>query len=231
MLERYHLDFTRAGAAAAPEAKARLAAIAERLATLARSVRPECARGRKRLAAAAGRRPISMACRIFSSPAPRASPPTAAIRASTRSPCRDRASSRSCNSRPAAICARTPFAPGRRAAKTAAPTDNRAIAAEMVRLRAERARLLGYETYAHYRLADTMAKTPQAALDLLEFGLGAGRGQRAQGRRGAAGDCRGRGRQFQARALGLALFTRRSGARPSSTSTRARSSPICSSTA
>ena len=38
----------------------------------------------------------------------------------------------------------------------------------MVRLRAERARLLGYETYAHYRLADTMAKTPQAALDLLE---------------------------------------------------------------
>ena len=38
----------------------------------------------------------------------------------------------------------------------------------MVRLRAERARLLGYETYAHYRLADTMAKTPEAALDLLE---------------------------------------------------------------
>ena len=35
MLERYHLDFTRAGAAAPAEAKARLAAIAERLATLA----------------------------------------------------------------------------------------------------------------------------------------------------------------------------------------------------
>ena len=50
----------------------------------------------------------------------------------------------------------------------AAPTDNRAIAAELVRLRAERARLLGYETYAHFRLADTMAKTPQAALDLLD---------------------------------------------------------------
>jgi peptidyl-dipeptidase Dcp len=27
---------------------------------------------------------------------------------------------------------------------------------------------MGYESYAHYRLADTMAKTPQAALDLLE---------------------------------------------------------------
>ena len=47
-------------------------------------------------------------------------------------------------------------------------TDNRAIAAEMVRLRAERAKLLGYESHAHYRLADAMAKTPSAALDLLE---------------------------------------------------------------
>ena len=35
MLDRYHLDFTRAGAGAPPEAKTRLAAIAERLATLA----------------------------------------------------------------------------------------------------------------------------------------------------------------------------------------------------
>ena len=34
VLDRYHLDFTRAGAAASSEAKARLAAIAERLATL-----------------------------------------------------------------------------------------------------------------------------------------------------------------------------------------------------
>ena len=49
------------------------------------------------------------------------------------------------------------------------PTDNRAIAAEMVRLRAERARLMGYESHAHFRLADTMAKTPRAALDLLEL--------------------------------------------------------------
>jgi peptidyl-dipeptidase Dcp len=46
-------------------------------------------------------------------------------------------------------------------------TDNRPIAAEMVTLRAERARLLGFATYADYRLDDTMAKTPKAALDLL----------------------------------------------------------------
>ncbi len=38
----------------------------------------------------------------------------------------------------------------------------------MVRLRAERARLLGYQSFAHFRLADAMAKTPQAALDLLQ---------------------------------------------------------------
>jgi peptidyl-dipeptidase Dcp len=47
-------------------------------------------------------------------------------------------------------------------------TDNRAIAAEMVRLRAEQARHLGYESFAHFRLADTMAKTPAAAQDLLD---------------------------------------------------------------
>jgi peptidyl-dipeptidase Dcp len=47
------------------------------------------------------------------------------------------------------------------------PTDNRAIAAEMVALRAERARLLGYASFAHFRLDDTMAKKPEAALDLL----------------------------------------------------------------
>jgi peptidyl-dipeptidase Dcp len=48
------------------------------------------------------------------------------------------------------------------------PTDNRAIAAEMVRLRAERGRLLGFESFAHYRLDDAMAKTPQAVQALLQ---------------------------------------------------------------
>src|SRR5665647_343686 len=48
------------------------------------------------------------------------------------------------------------------------PTDNRAVIAEMVRLRGERARLLGFATFADYRLADQMAKTPQAARKLLD---------------------------------------------------------------
>jgi len=47
-------------------------------------------------------------------------------------------------------------------------TDNRAIAAEMLKLRTERAKLLGYESFAHFRLADTMAKVPEAAQDLLD---------------------------------------------------------------
>jgi peptidyl-dipeptidase Dcp len=47
-------------------------------------------------------------------------------------------------------------------------TDNKATIAEMVRLRAERAKLLGYADFAHYRLDDEMAKTPAAARDLLD---------------------------------------------------------------
>ena len=48
------------------------------------------------------------------------------------------------------------------------PTDNKAIIAEMVKLRAERARLLGYDDFAHYRLDDAMAKTPGAVRTLLD---------------------------------------------------------------
>ncbi len=47
-------------------------------------------------------------------------------------------------------------------------TDNKAVIAETVALRAERAKLLGYETFAHYRLDDAMAKTPDAVRDLLD---------------------------------------------------------------
>ncbi len=47
-------------------------------------------------------------------------------------------------------------------------TDNKAIIAEMVALRAEQARLLGYDNFARYRLDDSMAKTPEAARGLLD---------------------------------------------------------------
>ena len=46
-------------------------------------------------------------------------------------------------------------------------TDNRAIAAEILKLRHERARLLGYDNFADYKLETEMAKSPDAVRDLL----------------------------------------------------------------
>src|SRR5271165_2300521 len=167
VLERYHLDFTRAGAGLPPETKARLAAIGERLATLGAQFGQNVLADEKawillidagdldglpdfyvksaaRLAAergAAGRYAITLS---RSSVEP-------FLQFSARRDLREKA-----------------FRAWASRGENGGATDNRAIAAEMVRLRAERARLMGYETFAHYRLADTMAKTPQAALDLLE---------------------------------------------------------------
>jgi peptidyl-dipeptidase Dcp len=50
---------------------------------------------------------------------------------------------------------------------TDGPNDNRAIISEMAQLRAQRAKLLGYPTFADYTLEDQMAKTPKAAIDLM----------------------------------------------------------------
>jgi peptidyl-dipeptidase Dcp len=46
--------------------------------------------------------------------------------------------------------------------------DNNALITEILKLRAERAKLLGYETHAHWRLENTMARTPERALQLME---------------------------------------------------------------
>ncbi len=46
-------------------------------------------------------------------------------------------------------------------------TDNRGIAAETLKLREKRAGLLGYETFADFKLETEMAGTPQAVRDLL----------------------------------------------------------------
>ncbi len=46
-------------------------------------------------------------------------------------------------------------------------TDNRAIATEILALRAERAQLLGYADFAAFKLEPEMAKTPAAVRDLL----------------------------------------------------------------
>ncbi|HET6892200.1 MAG TPA: M3 family metallopeptidase [Pyrinomonadaceae bacterium] len=46
--------------------------------------------------------------------------------------------------------------------------DNNAIITEILQLRAERAKLLGYPTHAHWRLENAMAKTPERAMQLME---------------------------------------------------------------
>lgn len=45
--------------------------------------------------------------------------------------------------------------------------DNNKIIAEILKIRAARAKLLGYETHAHWRMEPTMAKKPEAAMDLM----------------------------------------------------------------
>ncbi|WP_289034030.1 M3 family metallopeptidase [uncultured Roseibium sp.] len=46
-------------------------------------------------------------------------------------------------------------------------TDNREIVSKTVALRAEKAKLLGFDSFAHFKLDDTMAKTPEAVRELL----------------------------------------------------------------
>lgn len=45
--------------------------------------------------------------------------------------------------------------------------DNNATISQILQLRAERAKLLGYQTHAHWRLENAMAKTPERAMDLM----------------------------------------------------------------
>ncbi len=167
VLDRYHTRFTRAGAALDNNAKERLAAINERLASLGTQFGqnvladekayglvldkddlvglPEFAATTARAAADErghhGKHVVTLA---------RSSVETF-LQFSTRRDLREKV-----------------FNAWIMRGQGGGATDNRAIVAEMVRLRAERAKLLGYDTFADYRLADQMAKTPAAARKLLD---------------------------------------------------------------
>ena len=167
VLERYHVRFTRAGGALPPEDKTRLAAINERLATLGTQFgqnlladekgwelvldRPDdldglpkalidAAAGAAEARGHAGKHVITLS---RSSVEP-------FLQFSARRDLRERA-----------------FQAWSMRGENGGATDNRAIAAETVALRAEKARLLGYDSFAAYRLEDTMAKTPARARELL----------------------------------------------------------------
>src|SRR3974390_1170437 len=167
VLERYHTRFVRAGSALEKPAQDRLATINERLASLGTQfgqnvladekayvlileegdlVRlPHFARAAARAAAeergAIGKFAITLArssCESF-------------LQFSTRRDLRERV-----------------FQAWISRGENVGATDNRALIAETVSLRAERAKLLDFASYADYRLDDQMAKTPAAARKLLD---------------------------------------------------------------
>ncbi len=168
VLERYHTNFVRAGAGLDEAAKQRLAAIAERLAELGTAFSQNVLADEKafmlvldgendlvglpdpvRAAAAEAAEERGLAGKHVITLARSSIEPFLTF--SARRDLREKA-----------------FTVWVRRGEGGGDTDNRALISEMVALRAERARLLGYVSFAHYRLADTMAKTPEAVSSLLE---------------------------------------------------------------
>jgi peptidyl-dipeptidase Dcp len=168
VLERYYLDFKRAGAALGTAAKGRLAAINERLATLGTAFSQNVLADEQAYAL------------VLETEADLAGLPD-----DVRAAARAAAQARGLGDGHVITLSRSSVEPflqysARRDLREKAfrawiargdgggTTDNKAIIAEMVALRAERAALLGYETFAHYRLDDAMAKTPAAVRGLLD---------------------------------------------------------------
>jgi len=168
VLERYDVTFRRAGAGLPAEAKGRIAAIGERLAALGTAFSQNVlADEQAYLLVLDGDKDL------------------AGLSESVRAAARAAATERGIPDKHAITLARSSVelflrSSERRDLREKAyeawiargngggATDNKAIIAETVALRAERARLLGYPTFAHYRLDDAMAKTPQAVEALLE---------------------------------------------------------------
>jgi len=100
--------------------------------------------------------------------------------------------------------------------------DNNKNITEILKLRAERAKLLGFATHAHWRLENSMAKTPERAMALMEE-VWTPAVLRVHEE---VADMQANRRQVRAetqdRAVGLSLLTRRRSARRSTTSTRTR---------
>jgi len=167
VLERYHLDFVRAGAKLAGENRARYAAIIEELASLGTSF------GQNVLADE----------QAFVLPLKESE--LAGVPDFAREAAAETAKERGLSAPFAVTTSRSSvepilqFADNRELREkifkawtargdNANAHNNRALIAQMVKLRAERAKLLGYPTFADYKLADTMAKTPQTARALLD---------------------------------------------------------------
>lgn len=166
LLEETHLDFVRAGAALEPEARARVAAINEELAQLSVEF------GQKLLADQAASTVYLSAAEVEGLPADQRAAAAAAAKAAGRD---------GEYSFPATRSAAEPFltaAPNRaarekvwRAFTMRGDNDNAnntsAIIRQLITLRLERAKLMGAPNHAAFTLEASMAKTPEAAQDLL----------------------------------------------------------------
>ncbi len=168
VLERTHLSFVRKGAALDGDAKARMAAILERLAVLGTEFRQNLLADE------------SSYQLILESDADRAGLPDFLLEAAAEA-----ANQRGHPGKHLITLSRSLIEPfltfsSRRDLRETAfkawiargqnggATDNRALIAEMLALRQERAQLLGFATFAAYKLDDSMAKTPAAVRELLE---------------------------------------------------------------
>ncbi|MEN5081095.1 M3 family metallopeptidase [Bosea sp. TWI1241] len=180
LLERTHRGFVRAGAQLGAEDKARLAAIGERLAALGTSFGQNLLKDEADYAliiadeADLDGLPGFVVAAMARAAADRGHPGKHAVTLarsiiepfltfSTRTALREEA-----------------FAAWSRRGENGGATDNRAIVAETVALRAEKARLLGYPTFAHFKLDDSMAKTPAHVRELLELVWAPARARAAQ---------------------------------------------------
>ncbi len=167
VLERYHVIFSRAGAGTPAETKARLAAISERLATLGTKFGQNLLADEKayelvlQTADDLAGLPGALIDAAAGAAAERghAGKHVITLSRSSVEPFLTFSSRRELREQA--------FSAWANRGENGGETDNRGIAAETVALRAERARLLGYESFAGYRLADSMAKTPDAARKLL----------------------------------------------------------------
>ena len=167
VLERYHLDFVRAGAKLTAGGRARFGAIVERLAVLGTQF------GQNVLA--------DEATTVFALTEAEVEGLPEFARAAAAETARER----KLNAPYAVTSSRSSVEPVLHFARDRATrekvwrafvsrggnvnaNDNHQVIAETVALRAELAGLLGYPSYADYKLADSMAKTPAAAQALLE---------------------------------------------------------------
>jgi peptidyl-dipeptidase Dcp len=168
VLERYHVAFSRAGAGLADEVKARLAAINERLASLGAQFGQNVLADEKswllvlETADDLAGLPDWLVASAAAAAAERGLPGkhVVTLARSSVEPFLQFSARRDLREKA--------FAAWAARGEHAGPTDNRPIADEIVRLRGEFANLLGFESFATFRLADTMAKTPGAARGLLE---------------------------------------------------------------